>query len=144
MAIFSTAKRMSGSTTRIWCFILPLMFAPSGSYPEELLDTNIASDYGKLRELFRIEGQEVQNLAVLNELITNGQIAAQLTRQFSFEKEFERDDLVSILFYLGIVTIKEAHCPVLSLNRLILSSPNSTSNTFSTLFFNEPTYKPMI
>lgn len=94
-------------------------FAPGGTYPEELLDTNIASDYGKLRDLFRIEGQEVQNLAVLNELISNGQIAAQLTRQFSFEKEFERDDLVSILFYLGIVTIKQAQ-----LSRFIFEPPN--------------------
>lgn len=75
-------------------------------YPTELLDTNIASDYGKLRELFRVEGQEVQNLALLNELITQGTVSAQLTRQFSFEKDFTRDDLVSLLFYLGIVTIK--------------------------------------
>lgn len=89
------------------------------SYPEELLDTNIASDYGKLRELFRVDGQEVQNLAVLEELITTGQVAALLTRQFSFEKDFERDDLISILFYLGIVTIQKAQ-----LSRFIFEPPN--------------------
>lgn len=89
------------------------------AYPEELLDTNIASDYGKLRELFRVEGQEVQNLAVLNELITEGQIAAQLTQQFSFEKDFTNDDLISILFYLGIVTIKQPQ-----LSRFIFEPPN--------------------
>ena len=89
------------------------------AYPEELLDINIASDYGKLRELFRVEGQEVQNLAVLNELITEGQVAAQLTRQFSFEKDFTRDDLISLLFYLGIVTIKAAE-----LSRFIFEPPN--------------------
>ena len=89
------------------------------AYPEELLDTNIASDYGKLRELFRVEGQEVQNLAVLNELITEGQVAAQLTQQFSFEKDFTNDDLISILFYLGIVTIKQPQ-----LSRFIFEPPN--------------------
>ena len=94
-------------------------FGRIGLYPTELLDTNIASDYGKLRELFRVEGQEVQNLAVLNEIITSTQISAQLTRQFSFEKEFTRDDLVSLLFYLGIVTIKGAQ-----LSRLIFEPPN--------------------
>ncbi|MFN8488059.1 MAG: AAA family ATPase [Caldilineaceae bacterium] len=88
-------------------------------YPTELLDTNIASDYGKLRELFRVEGQEVQNLALLNDLITEGQVAAQLTRQFSFEKDFTRDDLVSLLFYLGIVTIKVAQ-----LSRFTFEPPN--------------------
>lgn len=90
-----------------------------GRYPDTLLDTNIASDYGKLRELFRVEGQEVQNLAVLDELITDGQVAAQLTRQFSFEKDFTRDDLISLLFYLGIVTIKAAQ-----LSRFVFEPPN--------------------
>ncbi len=94
-------------------------YARYHAYPEELLDTNIASDYGKLRELFRVEGQEVQNLAVLNELITQGQISAQLTRQFSFEKDFTRDDLISLLYYLGIVTIKAAQ-----LSRFIFEPPN--------------------
>jgi hypothetical protein len=94
-------------------------FSRTREYPEELLDTNIASDYGKLRDLFRVEGQEVQNLAVLNELITGGQVAAQLTRQFSFEKDFTRDDLISLLFYLGIVTIKAAE-----LSRFIFEPPN--------------------
>lgn len=94
-------------------------YGRQGAYPEELLDTNIASDYGKLRDLFRVEGQEVQNLAVLNELITEGQVAAQLTRQFSFEKDFGRDDLISLLFYLGIVTIKAAQ-----LSRFIFEPPN--------------------
>jgi len=46
-------------------------------------------------------------------------VAAQITRQFSFEKEFTRDDLVSLLFYLGIVTIKAAQ-----LSRLIFEPPN--------------------
>jgi hypothetical protein len=91
----------------------------AGAYPEELLDTNIASDYGKLRELFRVEGQEVQNVAVLNELITEGQVSAQLTRQFSFEKDFTRDDLISLLYYLGIITIKAAQ-----LSRFVFEPPN--------------------
>jgi len=94
-------------------------FSRTREYPEELLDINIASDYGKLRDLFRVEGQEVQNLAVLNELITEGQVSAQLTRQFSFEKDFTRDDLISLLFYLGIVTIKAAE-----LSRFIFEPPN--------------------
>ncbi|MBV7331701.1 ATP-binding protein [Chloroflexi bacterium TSY] len=90
-----------------------------GAYPAELLDTNIASDYGKLRQTFRVDGQEIQNLAVLNELITEEQIAAQLTRQFNFEREFTRDDLISLLFYLGIITIKESQ-----LSRFIFEPPN--------------------
>jgi len=109
--------------TRLYNPDMVLYFAKElgrlGTYPENLLDTNISSDYGKLRQTFRVEGQEVQNLAVLNELITQGQISGQLTRQFSFEKEFTRDDLISILFYLGIVTIKSAQ-----LSRFVFEPPN--------------------
>lgn len=94
-------------------------YARYSVYPEELLDANIASDYGKLRQLFRVDGQEAANLAVLDELISQGQVAAQLTRQFSFEKFFTRDDLISLLFYLGIVTIKEGQ-----LSRYIFEPPN--------------------
>ena len=42
-----------------------------------------------------------------------------MTRQFSFEKDFTRDDLISLLFYLGIVTIKAAE-----LSRFIFEPPN--------------------
>jgi hypothetical protein len=111
------------ATTRLYNPDMVLYFAKEvgrqHSYPENLLDTNIASDYGKLRDLFRVQGQEVQNLAVINELITEGVVAARLTRQFSFEKDFTRDDLISLLFYLGIVTIKEAQ-----LSRFIFEPPN--------------------
>ncbi|MFN8490878.1 MAG: AAA family ATPase [Caldilineaceae bacterium] len=113
----------SKAPTRLYNPDMVLYFATrytrNHSYPEELLDVNIASDYGKLRELFRVEGQEVQNLAVLEELITTGQVAALLTQQFSFEKDFERDDLVSLLFYLGIVTIQQAQ-----LSRFLFAPPN--------------------
>jgi hypothetical protein len=113
----------SKAETRLYNPDMVLFFASEfcriGEYPDELLDTNVASDYGKLRELFRVEGQEVQNVSVLNQLITEGQISAQLTRQFSFEKDFTRDDLISLLFYLGIVTIKAAE-----LSRYVFEPPN--------------------
>ncbi|MCB0104568.1 MAG: AAA family ATPase [Caldilineaceae bacterium] len=109
--------------TRLYNPDMVLYFATelvsTGNYPTDLLDINIASDYGKIRDLFRIEGQEVQNLAVINELITEQTLTAQLTRQFSFEKEFTRDDLISLLFYLGIVTVKGAQ-----LSRLVFEPPN--------------------
>ncbi|MEZ4869347.1 MAG: AAA family ATPase [Caldilineaceae bacterium] len=109
--------------TRLYNPDMVLYFASKlsgiGEYPEELLDTNIASDYGKVRQLFKVEGQEVQNYAVLQELITEGQIGARLTRQFSFEKAFTYDDFVSLLFYLGIITVRTGE-----LSRLIFEAPN--------------------
>ncbi len=75
------------------------------SYPDQLLDANIASDYGKVSRLIRVSDYQ-SNLETLNELIVNKEVAANLTAQFSLEKELDRDDFISLLFYMGIVTIR--------------------------------------
>ncbi len=100
--------------------------------PDELLDINVASDYGKVRNLFSINNQESEHFTVLEELLTQGSVAARLTRQFSFEKVFTRDDLISLLFYMGIVTIKEAQ-----LSRYIFETPNFVITQLYYEYFNQ-------
>ena len=82
-------------------------FQSENDYPQELLDPNIASDYSKIRKLFKIQGREKQHLAVLNTLTESREVVARLTIQFSLEKPFHKDDLISLLFYMGFLTIKE-------------------------------------
>lgn len=77
-------------------------------YPTNLLDPNIATDYGKIRHIFRIQNREKDNIEVLRSLSETGNISAQLTDMFSFEKVFSQDDLVSLLFYMGFLTIEKA------------------------------------
>ena len=84
-----------------------LRYQRNQKYPNELLDPNIASDYSKIRKLFKIQGREKQHLAVLNTLTESSEVAARLTIQFSLEKTFHKDDLISLLFYMGFLTIKE-------------------------------------
>ena len=80
-------------------------FAYKNIYPRTLIDINIASDYSKIRRLFSLgTGEHYQ--VVLENLIETGSVEALLTQQFSFEKEFEQDDFISLLFYLGLVTIR--------------------------------------
>ncbi|KPA12629.1 AAA-ATPase, partial [Candidatus Magnetomorum sp. HK-1] len=67
--------------------------------PKELIDTNIASDYGKIKKLFALQ-EPFRNSQVLEELMTSGETPATLTPQFSFERDFNRNDFVSLLFYL--------------------------------------------
>jgi hypothetical protein len=82
-------------------------------YPPTLLDANIASDYGKIRRMFRV-GDEADNYAILEEIIENGEVQSEITRQYSFEKSWTRGDFVSLLFYLGLLTIKGADFDQLS------------------------------
>ncbi|ETR67291.1 MAG: AAA-ATPase-like protein, partial [Candidatus Magnetoglobus multicellularis str. Araruama] len=86
--------------------------------PDELIDTNIASDYGKIKKLFALQ-KPFRNSQVLEELMTSGETPATLTPQFSFERDFNRNDFVSLLFYLGLISIKDDH-----LDALIFSIPN--------------------
>lgn len=77
------------------------------AYPDQLLDPNIATDYSKIQKLFKIQGREEAHLTVLDTLINSGSVNADLTMQFSLERKFSNDNLVSLLFYMGFLTIKE-------------------------------------
>ena len=86
--------------------------------PKELIDTNIASDYGKIKNLFALQ-EPFRNSEVLYELMDLGETSAILTTQFSFERDFYRDDFVSLLFYLGLISINREN-----LDAMVFSIPN--------------------
>jgi hypothetical protein len=81
-------------------------YAEQRKYPGEMLDINIVSDYSKIQKLFNIQGKAEQHLDVLRELLETGEVTAALTAQYSFERGFTKDDLVSLLFFMGFLTIK--------------------------------------
>jgi hypothetical protein len=88
------------------------------SYPEEMLDTNIASDYVKMKNLIKVKNRE-QNMSIIEELVENGVLYSQITRQYSFEKDFDVKDFISLLFYSGLVTISSSKGM-----RLVFTVPN--------------------
>ena len=71
-------------------------------FPRHMLDENIASDYGKILAIFKI-GSRDENYEVLDELINNGFAIAKQRRKFDFDKGFDRDDFISLLYYMGFV-----------------------------------------
>jgi hypothetical protein len=77
-------------------------------YPTDMLDTNIASDYTKVRKVFIANSEENTYIPLLKKLTKQGEIMARLTSIFNFEKVFGENDIVSLLFYMGWLTIKEA------------------------------------
>lgn len=74
-------------------------------YPKQMLDENIASDYGKIMGLFSI-GDRDTNFAVLDEVIMTGAVTATQRRKLEFEKGFDRDDFISLLAYMGFVSVQ--------------------------------------
>jgi len=72
--------------------------------PRRLIDPNIASDYRKIGNLFTLfeveEGREI-----INELMGQDAVYGNLTVQFNLERGFERDDFLSLLLYMGFITV---------------------------------------
>ncbi|PWR72442.1 AAA family ATPase [Methanospirillum stamsii] len=75
--------------------------------PKKLLDTNISSDYGKLSNTFRLKNPD-QNYEVIKDIVSNNNIFSHLTDQFSMDLPFSKDDFKSLLFYLGLLTIRDS------------------------------------
>ena len=86
--------------------------------PEDLIDTNISSDYSKMQQLFTLKNKK-RNYQILEEILEGKLQKTTITREYSLAKEFTKDDFRSLLFYLGFLTIKGN-----ILNRVKLGIPN--------------------
>ena len=72
--------------------------------PEQLIDVNIASDYTKLgRMLDLCRGNEREK--VIEKTVSGEGIISEITAKFNPAKEFTEQDLISMLYYLGYLTI---------------------------------------
>jgi Predicted AAA-ATPase len=76
-------------------------------YPKKMLTANVASDYQKIANVFRLGNDEVTALSSLNELVVNGEIKGYITDRFNIKLGFGITEILSMLFYMGLTTIKE-------------------------------------
>jgi hypothetical protein len=100
-------------------FLLDKMIATDGEI-EELINNNLKTDYGRIRNLI----SKHDNKQKLRELLENNSIPANVINQFSIEFLNEEKNFFSLLFYMGLVTIDNAN-PV----RLRLKIPNYSIKT---------------
>ena len=75
-------------------------------YPEVMLDTNVVSDYQKIRNTFTIGGTEKTRYKLLEQLAQTGYIDFPLTRLYNLSLNFTQDDFLSLLFYMGMLSVK--------------------------------------
>ena len=74
--------------------------------PNQLIDVNIASDYSKLgRMLDLCRGEEREK--IIEKIVSGEGIVGEITAKFNPAIEFTEKDLVSMLFYLGYLTIED-------------------------------------
>jgi hypothetical protein len=68
-----------------------------------MLDTNVASDYRTVERIVELADRPAHDL--LDEVIGQGEVSVLLTYQYSLTRGFNRDDVASLLFYLGLLTV---------------------------------------
>ena len=99
--------------------------------PEQLVDTNIISDYGKI-EAFMDLCQNMNKIEILEKIVSGELIESELTEKFNAEINFGEKELISLLYYLGYLTIKENEFGILK-----FGSPNDVIKKIYSEYFLE-------
>ncbi len=86
------------------CLYFLNAYARLNRMPEQLIDVNIASDYSKLGKMLNLcKGEERKN--VIEKTIIGEGIVSEIIAEFNPEMEFTEKELISMLYYLGYLTI---------------------------------------
>ena len=75
-----------------------------GKVPNKLVDVNIASDYSKLGKMLDL-CQNENRIDIIEKTIEGEPIVSDITQKFNVEIGFGEKELISMLFYLGYLTI---------------------------------------
>lgn len=106
-------------------------FLQTGSIPKNLIDDNIATSYYKLKQYINLGNLE-NNLKIIEDLLENKTVYTALTTKFDLAQNFRTDDLKSLFFYMGLLTIESK-----DLDLLILKIPNYVIKELYFKFFSE-------
>jgi hypothetical protein len=92
----------------------------SGKVPENIIDLNLQTDYGRLQRLTRNE----KNRNTLIQIVKDEGVVAEILQKFSIDRMNDDDYFISLMFYMGLLTIKEPH-----LSQQRLGIPNYSIKT---------------
>ena len=88
------------------CLYFLKSYVRFNSIPESLIDVNIASDYSKLGKMLDLcKGEEREK--VIEKTVIGEGIISEITEKFNPVMEFTEKDLISMLYYLGYLTIED-------------------------------------
>lgn len=109
--LYNGYKFTEEGKTRIFNSDMVIYFAEklyyNKTYPRDLLDYNVKTDYTKMRGLIiGVSGKELLQ-KIIEELVINTKIKVFFINRFTFEKRFEEHELKSLLFFLGLLTFSD-------------------------------------
>ena len=74
--------------------------------PDELIDTNVRIDYGKLRHLLTVNRQLNGNFDLLRHIIGEQQVNTPIQLSFPLDQLDQRENFLSLLHYFGLLSIR--------------------------------------
>ena len=74
--------------------------------PDVLYDNNIVVNYGKIENLIKLQDNKYYK-EIISDILDNDEIIGNLKTAFNLLEDFTRDDIISLLYYFGYLTIKE-------------------------------------
>ena len=74
-------------------------------FPKELVDENLRTDYAKIRHLITVDRRLNGNFHVLEDIASGAPVSERLVRSFQAKDITNRENFVSLLYWLGITTI---------------------------------------
>jgi len=102
--LFSTASKISMYNTDMVLYFINQYFSFKQA-PDNLIDPNVKTDYSKLRHLIILDQHLNGNFSILKGIVENEEVSAHLESSFQAKQLIEKDKFVSLLHYLGIVSI---------------------------------------
>ena len=101
------AKRAQGdlyNTDMVLYFLDESM--PNKPMPDQLIDTNVRIDYGKLRHLLTVNRQLNGNFDLLRHIIGEQTAESDIQISFPLEQLDQRENFLSLLHYFGLLSIR--------------------------------------
>ena len=99
--------------------------------PQKLVDTNIASDYNKVGSMLKLCRNE-NRLDIIGKTVLGEKLVTKITEKFNPETTFGERELLSMLYYLGYLTIVGE-----SLGMIELKVPNQVMKEIYAEYFVE-------
>ncbi|MGI6394067.1 MAG: AAA family ATPase [bacterium] len=87
--------------------------------PTNVIDSNMRTDYQKMRFLVLQSRKLNGNFNILSEILLKNEIKAHLVKNFPIKELVQNDSFVSFLYYLGFITIKKQ-----VIDRFLFEIPN--------------------
>ena len=95
-------------------------YMSSGHGPEEMIDPNTKTDYNKMKKLLQLDKLDGDRNGVIRTIAEEGEIVCRLEESFPARKITDPEVFPSLLFYYGMLTIKDTRGA-----KLVLGIPNN-------------------